>query len=269
MPQWLDEAGDAIRNVIRAYHGSPYDFDKFSAAKIGTGEGNQAYGHGMYFASAEPTALAYRKALKTTVDLPVPRELQEAYIAASTARNEAINDRGLWMRKNPKTPYPYQENLDAMDNRFYALQSQIHAAAHNPGRMYEVEIGVPENALLDWDAPISKQPAAVRRAFGEFAMDKPGDGGRVYRDIATRRGEEFDDDMTGMLANRAASEELLNEGIPGIRYLDGLSRGTGQGTRNYVMFPGTEDQIRILRKYGLMAPIAAGAAAGASEQPSP
>jgi hypothetical protein len=31
------------------------------------------------------------------------------------------------------------------------------------------------------------------------------------------------------------------------------------------MFPGTEDSIRILRKYGMMAPIAAGAAAGGEE----
>jgi len=43
-----------------------------------------------------------------------------------------------------------------------------------------------------------------------------------------------------------------------------------QGSNNIVAFPGTEDQIRILRKYGLMAPVAAGAAASsASEQPTP
>ena len=35
---------------IRAYHGSPYDFEKFDISKIGTGEGAQAYGHGLYFA---------------------------------------------------------------------------------------------------------------------------------------------------------------------------------------------------------------------------
>jgi len=51
----------------------------------------------------------------------------------------------------------------------------------------------------------------------------------------------------------------MEEGIPGLRYLDGLSRRVGQGSRNYVTFPGTEDSIRILRKYGIMAPIAAGA----------
>ena len=35
---------------IKAYHSSPHDFDKFDLAKIGTGEGAQVYGHGLYFA---------------------------------------------------------------------------------------------------------------------------------------------------------------------------------------------------------------------------
>jgi hypothetical protein len=46
-----------------------------------------------------------------------------------------------------------------------------------------------------------------------------------------------------------------------MRYLDEHSRGAKAGTRNIVAFPGTEDSIRILRKYGVMAPIAAGATA--------
>ena len=41
-----DEAAEGIT----AYHGSPHTFDKFSMDKIGTGEGAQAYGHGLYFA---------------------------------------------------------------------------------------------------------------------------------------------------------------------------------------------------------------------------
>ena len=37
---------------IKAYHSSPHDFDKFDLAKIGTGEGAQVYGHGLYFAES-------------------------------------------------------------------------------------------------------------------------------------------------------------------------------------------------------------------------
>ena len=47
---------------IRAYHGSPHDFGEFSTSQIGTGEGAQAYGHGLYFASSEDVAKGYRKA---------------------------------------------------------------------------------------------------------------------------------------------------------------------------------------------------------------
>ena len=44
---------------IRAYHGSPYSFDEFSTSQIGTGEGAQAYGRGLYFADREKTAKSY------------------------------------------------------------------------------------------------------------------------------------------------------------------------------------------------------------------
>jgi hypothetical protein len=43
-----------------AYHGSPHEFEKFSLHAIGTGEGAQAYGWGLYFASRRETAEYYR-----------------------------------------------------------------------------------------------------------------------------------------------------------------------------------------------------------------
>ena len=39
-------AADDAPKGIRAYHGSPHDFDEFSMDAIGTGEGAQAYGRG-------------------------------------------------------------------------------------------------------------------------------------------------------------------------------------------------------------------------------
>jgi hypothetical protein len=43
-----------------AYHGSPHKFDKFSLDKIGTGEGAQAYGHGLYLAESPEVAQTYK-----------------------------------------------------------------------------------------------------------------------------------------------------------------------------------------------------------------
>lgn len=48
---------------ITAYHGSPYDFDKFQLDKIGTGEGAQAFGHGLYFTDSEDIAKFYKEGL--------------------------------------------------------------------------------------------------------------------------------------------------------------------------------------------------------------
>ena len=45
-----------------------------------------------------------------------------------------------------------------------------------------------------------------------------------------------------------AAEKLRSLGIPGIRYLDGGSRGQGQGSSNYVVFPGNESLLTILER---------------------
>jgi hypothetical protein len=51
-----------------------------------------------------------------------------------------------------------------------------------------------------------------------------------------------------------AAQRLREAGIPGIRYLDRGSRGTGAGTSNFVVFPGEENALRILERNGLLAP---------------
>ena len=63
---------------IRAFHGSPYDFERFDTSKIGTGEGAQAYGHGLYFAEGEGTARSYRDKLA----LQMPGKMYEVNIGA-------------------------------------------------------------------------------------------------------------------------------------------------------------------------------------------
>ena len=48
---------------IKAYHGSPHDFDEFSTDAIGSGTGAQAYGDGLYFAEREATAQSFRDSM--------------------------------------------------------------------------------------------------------------------------------------------------------------------------------------------------------------
>ena len=69
MPVFSPDAGqsayDAALNIGPmglgkiVYHGSPHKFYKFDASKIGTGEGAQAYGHGLYLADDVGVAGSY------------------------------------------------------------------------------------------------------------------------------------------------------------------------------------------------------------------
>ena len=45
---------------ITAFHGSPHKFSKFDMGRIGTGEGVQSYGHGLYFAENPKVAMSYK-----------------------------------------------------------------------------------------------------------------------------------------------------------------------------------------------------------------
>jgi hypothetical protein len=58
-PQEITVEGDDL--ILR--HGSPYEFDKFLLEKVGTGEGNQAFGYGLYFTESSDIAKSYAKKL--------------------------------------------------------------------------------------------------------------------------------------------------------------------------------------------------------------
>jgi len=63
---------------ITAFHGSPYKFDQFDSSQIGSGEGNQAFGHGLYFSSKEDIAKYYIP-FKDTPDDAVPEKTGSLY----------------------------------------------------------------------------------------------------------------------------------------------------------------------------------------------
>jgi hypothetical protein len=233
---------DATGMGIRAYHGSPHDFDKFDLSKIGTGEGAQAYGHGLYFAEKEGVAKAYRDALtpkrNTTVD-------GGKYNADDSLHNAAVmlekfnGDRDAamaWMRGS-----------ESMKPTFDILQSGVAlpSQAVKPGRMYEVDIKANPEQFLDWDKPLSAQ-GGVERFSNLPQYARPIDpmeaenviGQRLHQRIANKHGDD------------GASKILREAGIPGIKYLDQGSRRAGEGSSNYVVFD--DKLVDILRKYGIM-----------------
>lgn len=260
---------------IRAYHGSPHDFDRFDMSKIGTGEGVQAYGHGLYFAEAEPVAWNYRY-----INAPVGQNTGAASFARQAA--SVAEARGLTgdearrfalelLNKKAVDQDPVQRQtwFDAMNN-YDALIGNTQP----PGRMYEVNIHADPEAFLQWDKPLSQQSEVAGNAIKEWNYWRstaeripkevlPGmepTGAHVYSHISQIGGRPTGDMWRGNPAGQQfATGELRDVGIPGIRYLDQGSRGAGEGTHNYVLFD--DSLIEILRKYGIAGLIAPGALA--------
>ena len=65
---YIDAQGDAVYHQS-AWHGSPHDFDEFDLGAIGTGEGNQVHGWGLYFAKDKKVSDLYRRELSLIHDV--------------------------------------------------------------------------------------------------------------------------------------------------------------------------------------------------------
>jgi len=195
--------------------------------------------------------------------------------------------------------YPAQALRDVLSPDSYnEVSPELRQAADKLGTSYEVDIDYPEDSFLDWDASLTNQPASVVSALRQlglptvnesgirdlgarggslrfqydgpfYGFDNPNEvlGASIYKSIAALPELSLDSSNAKQSQGYAAASELLRSaGVPGVRYLDAVSRRAGEGTRNYVVFPGAEDRIRILRKYGL-APATLGAEGLLNQQP--
>ncbi len=265
---------NSLRSGIKAYHGSPHDFDRFDLSKIGTGEGAQAYGHGLYFAENEGVAKGYRDALSTPTVKLDPQKVKDEIADAAGFSPEAVR---MARQELQNLNGDVGQTLSLLDglhlNTGYgrAKEAATVIRAMSPshikenGSMYEVNINADPARFLDWDKPLSQQPQAARDVVNkkfsppgtnrylddlllvsstkENGLEYTASGSRIYQALANGNRQEI-------------SRQLNEAGIPGIKYLDQGSRGAGDGSRNYVVFD--DKLIDILRKYGL---------AGASASP--
>lgn len=155
------------RQGIRAYHGSPHDFDKFDMSKIGTGEGAQAYGHGLYFAENEGVAKSYRDALGgqrfadgAKFDDANAAHQASAYVAGTKSKDEAIAaiNQDIAMSRRQMDEKHAQILLRARG----LLESDGQIPKLDPGKMYEVNIKANPDDFLDWDKRLGEQSDNVR-----------------------------------------------------------------------------------------------------------
>ena len=151
-----------------AYHGTPYrGIEKFSTDKIGTGEGAQAYGWGLYFASKREIAEYYRETLTN-------RDMQGYATAHLNAKNlvARLNGDAEWAAETLTDQIANTDPSDPNYKRLADTLEMVKSGAYakpleNPGQLYEVEI--PEDSeMLLWDKPLSEQPEKVRKVLEDL-----------------------------------------------------------------------------------------------------
>jgi hypothetical protein len=236
-----------------AFHGTPHKVDKFTTGKIGTGEGAQAYGWGLYFADNKKVAEGYRNSLSSKTPNASSRDFYNGAELPPVAKSWEKQDpktfairslsnvpaglsgdqKAEWAIKNvrrvfPNAPLEFEDSVaDA------AREANPNALETKKGNFYTVDLDVELEDLLDWDKPLSEQGEKVKGAFNlkiwnedRFKItDLDGIDNILSKDATLGEAYQL------MGEPKDVSLYLLAAGIPGIRYLDGGSRvGFGKVT---------------------------------------
>jgi hypothetical protein len=332
--QYMHASGLAPQ--LTAYHGTPHKFapeegaplGKFKSEKIGTGEGAQAYGHGIYFAESPGVAEDYRNVLGSPRNMvakgrgvyiePSPMGDGKYMLATRSETGKMVGTAGdatqfiypdktfnsladamRFAKKKGLIAKEARPQLVAIneDGKYVPIKkaadveepqySQFIAA--DKGSLYTVDI--PDEMIprmLDWDKPLSQQPEvmeALKNVEGVQYADKYFKANKK----ADPTGEDIHEflRLSGYNPNQIAPA-MRDAGIPGVRYLDAASRGSfkvqntykgkpygepvsfkteeqakqyaaeqiekgfgadiQEGTRNFVVFPGEEEKVKILER---------------------
>ena len=266
---------------IMAFHGSGADFDEFNLSKIGTGEGNQAFGYGLYFTDSKDIANFYKKTTSkdygdlTTkfmdqkigdkffgeYDIEIRKEIldfvknddKQGLIKFSKERKKR------WESLSKDKSYPYndyaKDKVKSYNEFINDLQTDKKLVS-TLGKTYEVNIKAVMDDLIDYDKSLRQQNDKVKKIlkpyYEYYSVAETADFGTLlesaYRHLPQ---DEF-------------SERLAKEGIKGIKYQSGqLSGITDSKATNFVIFD--DKIIDIMAKYGIVGAVSVSALQGARD----
>ncbi len=257
--------------ALNVYHGTPNQIKgNFDLSKVGTGEGAQAFGHGIYFAENPKVAEGYRKRLSGGTD-PITYEYKgQQFLDPQMVEGRVFDPVGHAVRLTyhqggptarqvakkglrasaAKEPYAlemggseyYQKMLDT------AKSINRKDIKGTQGFLYKADI--PDEQIpmmLDWNKPFNQQNPEIQALLKDksnfFGDRNVGEAlGRANRN------KLFGGDLVGKneATPKEISEYLNSLGITGIRYLDAGSRGVKKGTTNFVSF--RPETVEILER---------------------
>jgi hypothetical protein len=252
------EAIAKLLTGIKAYHSSPHDFDAFDLSKIGTGEGAQAYGHGIYSAESPKVSGQGGQYWNNFLNRFTGDEEKAASLlrAHSFDRDKAIAD-SAWNIGQIKDSLARGEFPDAakygstrayyedlLRQREYQHQLLTSGAPVGP-RTYELNIRSDPATMLNWDKTIEQQPniwdriptntrSHIDELYDQRGFNSISDAPEAYTGKDLYKALTHHDVNEGFPSfpgenwdnAKANASAFLDQvaGVPGIKYLDQGSR---------------------------------------------
>ncbi len=235
-----------------AWHGSPHDFDEFDLGAIGSGEGAQFYGWGLYFAKNKEMAKNYKEVLSNVhetdksslfkVDIPEnkkmldwnqtlniqPKEIQEQIIDAINSLDALQKDAFINAYRSDHS-YNGNSHIKKVNDIYQGLENDLNYLGK-----YE------EKETLNKIVQRNADRLAKKYGFDDW-------GSADKNKLKTIIGDSLEKARVELKAltqedNQKVASEYLNEhGIKGITY-EGIEDG-----RCYVVFD--DKAIKVIQKY--------------------
>lgn len=215
----FNQSSPDIRYRSTAWHGSPHRFDKFTTSRIGTGEGQQAYGWGLYFAGRKEVAEWYRDQLADYDKFDVMLDGVNVQQIGNSGHRDPLVSALVWLKSELndrvyKSLDEYIANMKKLaaqpkDTRWgsidlrddlkkdvallEAARDRVTVIEKGNGALYEVDLTPEEDEYLLWDKPFSEQSEKVKNALisatqGPSKVLRPGDflgltGQEIYQTL--------------------------------------------------------------------------------------
>lgn len=162
------------KEQVSAFHGSPYEFDRFSTEKIGTGEGHKAFGWGLYFTDVKDIAKHYQSALSKvkskelwiengSVEGEADRYRERAANTQDLSLYDLYEERADFLNELSRT-FDYTKSLNVSNNperlKKWADKNVLPFVKDDIGTLYEVSIHkgkTPDQyTWMQWDSKLSE-----------------------------------------------------------------------------------------------------------------
>lgn len=247
-----------------AWHGSPHDFDTFDLGAIGTGEGNQVHGWGLYFAKNREVAQAYKDVLgidsveiisgdtkyrlnddiewydnktKSIIDAENPLSMALTTLSEEGESTKAIKNLTDFIKSKKDNKSDYVVAQVKRAEQAIQILKDNHFDTHQWNTMFEVDI--PENEyLLNEQENIEKQSPIVKKAVSKISNEL----NSSVLNNSNLSGKEFYRLLSKELGgDKSASQKLSDFGVKGITY-----KGEQDGTC-FVVFD--DKAIKVIEKY--------------------